>query len=193
MENYLFIDVEGTGFKRGGALKQEKQARVCQIALILTDNVGGIIGECTHLLKPDGWEITQGAQDCHGITLQECELYGLPQHLMLSAYFEMAYKAQTIVAHGITYDKGLMEIETAYADETQVTRPWFCTMENSKDICRIPATDKMKKSGRYGYKTPSLAEAYEHFTGKQLEGAHDAMVDARACKDIFFGMRGIKG
>lgn len=191
-ETYLFIDTEGTGFKKGGSLIQKDQARVCQIAMILTDNVGGIIAEATHLLKPDNWEISQGAQDCHGISIEECELYGLPQSVMLTSYFYMAHKAQKIVAHNILYDKSLMEIEVAYAKESPVTRPWYCTMEASRDICRLPPTDKMKNAGRYNYKSPTLAEAYKHFTGKDLEGAHDAMIDARACKDIFFAMKGIK-
>lgn len=198
MENYLFIDTEGTGFKRGGALKQPKQARVCQIALILTDNVGGILAECTHLIKPNDWEISEGAFKTHGISQEECEMFGMSQNMMMKAYFEFASHAQTIVAHGMTYDKKIMEIENAYYEGEKTAseiialqKPWYCTMENTKNICKIPPTEKMKAAGRYHYKTPSLAEALKHFTGQDIEGAHDAMVDARACKDIFFGMRGI--
>ena len=189
MENYLFLDTETTGFKRSGALVQPKQARVCQIAMILTDNEGGILAEMSHLIKPEGWIISDGAYDCHGISQQECEMYGLPSQVMMNMYYEMAYKAQTIVAHNSNFDKGMMDIEMAHSGERPVQKPWYCTQENSKEICCIPPTDKMKAAGRYHYKTPSLAEALKHFTGEDIEGAHDAMVDTRACKDVFFAMR----
>ena len=168
----------------------------CQIALILSDNQGGILAETTHLVRSEDWEISDGAQKCHGISQQDCELFGLRADLMMKSYYAMASKAQTIVAHGSNFDKGMMEIETAYykgertAEELKATiKPWYCTQENSKDICKIPPTDKMKKAGRYHHKTPSLAEAYHCLTGNHIEGAHDAMVDARACKDVFFALK----
>lgn len=42
------------------------------------------------------------------------------------------------------------------------------------------------------YKTPKLHECYNFFTGKHLSGAHDALYDAEACKDVFFGLLDLK-
>lgn len=190
MENYLFLDTETTGFRKNGGLKQEGQARVCQIAMILTDNEGGILAEYATLIKPDGWKISSGAEECHGISQNECEIYGLPAQLMMKNYEAMAEKAGVIIAHQALFDKAMMEIETVYANNIKaIQKSWFCTMENNTQVCKIPPTEKMKAAGRFNYKTPSLAETYEFYTGKKIEGAHDAMVDARACKDIFFAMR----
>jgi DNA polymerase-3 subunit epsilon len=44
----------------------------------------------------------------------------------------------------------------------------------------------MKAVGRNHHKKPTLSEAYKHFTGKDLENAHSAMADAKACMEIFF-------
>ncbi|MFP6639371.1 MAG: 3'-5' exonuclease, partial [Myxococcota bacterium] len=51
----------------------------------------------------------------------------------------------------------------------------------SSDLLRLP--------GREGqFKWPTLAEAYEHFSGQPLQGAHDALVDSEACLTVFRGL-----
>jgi len=102
----------------------------------------------------------------------------------------MQSKAKTIVAHNVLFDKKMMEIECAYYRNNPLPpTEWYCTQKNSKDICKIPPTDKMKAVGRFNHKEPSLAEAYKFLTGKDIEGAHHAMVDVRACKEVFFHMK----
>ena len=64
-----------------------------------------------------------------------------------------------------------------------------CTARMATLICRLPPTAKMKAAGRNHFKTPNLGEAYKRFTGKTLEGAHSAIVDVKACMDVYFAMR----
>ena len=52
-------------------------------------------------------------------------------------------------------------------------------MHASTDLLRIPP-----KFGS-GYKWPSLSEAYEYVADAELEGGHDALVDAKACLRVF--------
>jgi len=46
----------------------------------------------------------------------------------------------------------------------------------------------MLRSGRTNYKNPSLQEAYRHLFGRNFVGAHDAMADVRACRDVYFAL-----
>jgi len=46
----------------------------------------------------------------------------------------------------------------------------------------------MIAAGRTNFKNPNLGEAYKFFTGKDLEGAHNAMVDVKACIEVYFGI-----
>jgi DNA polymerase-3 subunit epsilon len=64
-----------------------------------------------------------------------------------------------------------------------------CTMLKAIDVVKCPPTEKMRRAGRTGFKNPNLAETYRHFFGRDFEGAHDAMADVRACRDVFFELR----
>lgn len=67
--------------------------------------------------------------------------------------------------------------------------PAFCTQGKSTKIINLPPTEKMLAAGRKHAKSPNLAEAYEFFTGKKLEGAHNAAVDLAACKAVYYGIK----
>ena len=48
--------------------------------------------------------------------------------------------------------------------------------------------EAMLAKGMTGYKRPSLTETYRHFFGRDFDGAHDAMADVRACRDVYFAL-----
>lgn len=194
-ETFLFTDTEVTGWRKSGPKIQEGQGRVCQLAAILTDDIGNSIIELSLYVKPDGWKISDGARECHSITDEHCELFGVDQQVMMFHFRHLAERATQIVAHNCEFDKAMLDIENAYYmknEEPCTRKPWYCTQQNAVDLCKIPPTEKMKKAGRYHYKSPTLAEAYQILCGKRLEGAHNALHDVRACRDIFFKMRGVE-
>lgn len=47
----------------------------------------------------------------------------------------------------------------------------------------------MLSVGRSHYKTANLTEAYRHFTGLDMENAHSAMADVRACMAVYFAIK----
>lgn len=179
---FLFDDTETTGFKKNGDLIQDGQARVCQIGLILADWQGIPRLKFKALIKPDGWTISEGAQKVHGITMEQCEKYGLPFRSVFSLYRRLAGMSKVIIAHNDEFDRGMMQIEEAYFNQgleddkkSNVDAPWFCTMRSNTHIA--------------GGKWPKLAATLKHYTGRDLGGdAHDALADVEACKDIFFEM-----
>lgn len=64
-----------------------------------------------------------------------------------------------------------------------------CTATLATPLCKLPPTPKMRAAGRNHYKTANLGEAFKHFTGRDLDGAHNAMVDVRACMDVYFAIK----
>ena len=198
--NFLFTDVESTGFAKSGPHTQPDQARVCQLALVLTDASGAIKSQFSALIKPNGWEIGASAFDTHGISTEDCDKYGLPFNVVMHNYYWFMYQADLVIAHNINFEKRMFEIEEAFHNEitgenlpnVQSKKQWYCTQEKSKNVCRIPPTDKMRRAKRNGFKTPNLQEALFKLTGKRMVNAHDAMEDTLACKDVFFALNPAK-
>jgi len=178
MKNFLFIDTETTGFKKGGSLIQDGQARVCQIAMMLTDKSGKSLCSFSSLIKPDDWQIHPGAQAVHGKTNDMCEVYGVNFVFAYNIFAQLAKKADLIVAHNVNFDRGMMEIENAYCAQREgrtaemILKPWHCTMITNTHI----------KGGKW----PKLSEALKHYCNREATDAHDAMGDCIDCRDIFF-------
>lgn len=189
---YLFFDTETTGlidFKSD--LLAAHQPRIIQLGAILTSEYGETIAELNAFIKPDGWEVPEEVSKIHGITTDKCESIGIPMPLALAMFNAMKAACKCRIAHNISFDKQMLAREAgAYGithDSAGIES--FCTMHMSKSICKIPPTDKMMASGVKSFKVPNLQEAHKHFFGREFEGAHDAMADVRACRDVFFSIR----
>lgn len=188
MDLYLINDNETTGFPKSGNKLQEGQARICQMALILCNAKGYTVAKFSTLIKPDGWEISEGAAKVNGLSNEQCEKYGVHIEVALQVFRNFQDKAQTFIAHNAEFDRQMLEIEYAYYNNLRPAsaiefpkKPWHCTMEANRHI----------NNG----KNPSLALALKTFCARELpEGeAHDALFDAQACKEIYFAStRGIR-
>lgn len=178
---FLAIDTETTGFPRSGEYAQDGQARVCQLGMSLFTGDNKTIMEVSFFLRPDNWSISEGAFKVHGFTDEYCQAKGVHQKSMMAIYRHLSKKADLIIAHNKMFDARMMEIEEYHYDKIphMELKPWFCTQQENYNL---------KPQGR----GPSLAYAYKHFTGNELDGAHDALVDAKACRSIFMAMHGVK-
>ena len=202
----LFFDTETTGIRKGGFIP-----RIVQIGAMLTDNEGKVVGELNLLLQPDGFEnIPVEASNVHGFSTDFVKNHGVDRYMALNAFFAMMEQADTVVAHNAEYDMDLLQIETDYYkdihNDIQAGTIWqdilneakvFCTMLNSREILKLPLSEAQAsffkdKGIDQQYKNPRLEEAHIHFMGYNFEGAHDAMADVRACKDVFFKLHSLK-
>jgi DNA polymerase-3 subunit epsilon len=191
---YLFFDTETTGlpdFKLPA--EWEAQPRICQLGAIVTDRDGRVKAEANLLIKPDGWTIPDAATAVHGISQADAEKYGVTMKGALSVFARLLKMADTLIAHNLRFDLFLLEIEahrTGMLDgKLDLPPSCFCTMTSSINVLQLPPTQKMQAVGFTKFKNPNLQEAYRHFFGREFEGAHDAMADVRACRDVFFALK----
>ncbi len=76
------------------------------------------------------------------------------------------------------------EIQGFVKYEGDATRPWDKLSDDKKEALDMIA------AGRNHFKMPNLEEALQFFCNKSVgENAHDALVDAEACLEVFFASR----
>jgi DNA polymerase-3 subunit epsilon len=159
------------------------QPHLIQLAMILQDMDGNEVDRFVSIVRPGaGAVMSPEAFDAHGITLERAMDEGCDPVLALDAFLSFAGRALLMAGHNESFDRRIMRILSARhrAVKWEPTCPSFCTMWKSKFIINLPPTQRMIAAGMPGPKAPKLGEAYLHFFGKPLEGAHDALVDVEA-------------
>lgn len=185
---YLIYDTETTNLPNDKiSLLDPNQARICQLACLLLDEKFNQISSFCTLIKPSGWNMSEGAFKAHGITVKSCEDFGIEINEAMDKWSNLTSQAQFHIAHNDKFDRKLLSIEQCIRRqflryiEFPLKNP-ICTMEATTPICKLP--HKRWPNGK-SYKWPKLEEAIWHFFKEKLEGAHDAMNDVKATARLF--------
>jgi DNA polymerase-3 subunit epsilon len=209
MKKILFYDTETSGLPLWNLPSEHPdQPRVVQLAAELcNEETGDTLQQMNMIIRPEGWTIPDEVAAVHGITTERAMAEGVAADQVVANFIEMWKEANLRAGHNESFDMRMLRIEimrhatlsmetvgpgdgpeVPFADYWK-TAPAYCTQGNSVKILNLPPTPKMVAARRKGPKSPNLAEAYKHFTGQDLEGAHDAMVDVRACKAVYYGIK----
>lgn len=178
----LFFDTETTGFpSRSLNIDDPKQPAICQLAAMLMEG-DKLINQISCIVKVGDKTIHPGAEKVHGISQDYSNEVGLDPLMAVMLFHAMLLKADQLVAHNLDFDLAMMRIEYVrhnLDDKFLDAIDGYCTMTNSTDICQLP--------GKFGkFKWPKLEEAYKILVDENgFEGAHDALVDVRACIEVY--------
>lgn len=188
----LFFDTETNGLAKPGLpTGHEDQPHCVQLAAILTDDEGQEEACVNVIIRPDGWTVPERAVAVHGITTEKAARYGIREQVASVLFYDLTSRADLLVAHNIQFDRQI--VATMYArakrSEWKLPEAQFCTMEAAAPLVNLPPTPRMREAGIIKPKAPKLEECIQHFYGETLEGAHDALVDVRACARIYFEMK----
>ena len=182
----LIFDTETTGMVEFRKPPEDpSQPDLIQLGFMLVETADWTPRARTSTLVklPEGARIDPAAQEAHGISEEDCARYGIESVVACSLFNQACLQADIIVAHNLSFDASIMKtalFRLGRKPHRMDGRQLVCTKEASTDVLKLP--------GKYGYKWPTLAEAYLHYTGRELEGAHDAFVDTEACLQIFRGL-----
>ena len=163
--------------------EDESQPHLVQLAMLLVETRQWTVKARHAMLVRlgEGVAIEAAARQAHGISEEDCRRFGVAPVVACSLFNQLCMQADAIVAHNMSFDRSIMLTalhRLGGKPDRMEGRRLICTKEATTEILRLP--------GQYGkYKWPTLAEAYRHFTGEELEGAHDALVDTEACLVVF--------
>lgn len=186
---YLFFDTETTGIPKNykaPVSDLNNWPRLVQIAWLVVDENGVEISSAEHIVKPDGFTIPLDAATIHGITTEIARERGADIKAVLDAVAKDMHSARVLIAHNMAFDEKILGAEllrAGYANYLDA-KTRHCTMQSATDFCRLP--------GRYGFKWPTLNELHLKLFRESFSGAHQALVDVRACAKCFFELKRLK-
>lgn len=189
----LAFDTETTGLPDFRSPSDaQHQPHLVQLAMILLDDDLVERASVSVIVKPEGWEIPDEVAKIHGITTEIATAVGISEKIVTDLYVSLMYSDQpkVAVAHNVDFDLRIMRIamlRAGYDKAWQEANPLtsYCTMKTATPIVNLPPTDKMLAAGFNKPKAPRLSECIQHFFGEELVGAHDALVDVRACVRVY--------
>lgn len=195
----LFFDSETTGLVDFKAPSDApNQPHIVQLAAALVDlDTMETVQSMDVIVCPNGWTIPEQVSDIHGITTEHAERVGVPELLAVNLFLELWNASDVRIGHNISFDDRIIRIALKRYFDNQIAEVFAagkteCTQRLSTPIVKAPPTEKMLRAGRTHYKSASLSEAYKHFTGKDLVGAHSAMTDVKACIDVYFAIKAME-
>jgi DNA polymerase-3 subunit epsilon len=196
----LFYDTETTGLPLFNQPSDHPdQPHIVQLALLLTEDDGTEIESENVIVKPDGWTISEEVSAIHGITQARAEKEGRSETSVTALFLVALARADIRVAHNEQFDMRIMRIAMLRAGyrrffvEVIERLTSACTCIASTALVNCPPSARMIAKGMTRPKPPKLTECTEHFFGEKLVGAHDAMVDVRACARVYFHLKTLKG
>ena len=190
------FDTETTGLPLFNERSADpRQPHLVQLAIIqLSEDGQEAQAEC-FIIKPDGWTISPENAAIHGITHERAMDEGINEADAADLFLTMQAHGAVRVAHNESFDRRILRIAMTRAGierdviEATEQRRSFCTCNAATPLVNLPPTEKMIAAGINRPKSASLIECMAHFFNETLPGAHDALVDARACARLYGKLR----
>lgn len=154
---------------------------IVSISWVIMDGITNVIEkQKSYIIRPLRWIIPEDSIKIHGITQQIAEEKGHNLSDVLGEFLAEQYDA--LVAHNIRFDYNVLhnaihwDLGLPFQD---IKKPKICTMELSRDICKLPTKYKL-------YKSPKLSELYEFTFRKSPEKSslHNSMYDVQILTEI---------
>lgn len=168
-----------------------KQDRVVSIAAVFYDDtLENLEFEFSSLIKPEGWFMAPPEWDANGKAKSASAVNGLTHEKLLDEgrpmlevwnelkpWFDASH---TIAGFNVSFDHRMLEQEAGHLGQLTIVpkRKTQCLM--------LPMAAAIGEPGQRGdFKWPKLGAAFKHCYGTDFIGAHDALADVKATRDIW--------
>lgn len=182
---HLIFDTETTGLPKNfnaPISDINNWPRLVQLSFILVK--GDDRKEFDFIIKPNGFKIPQEATNVHGISQEKALKEGVSIDFALKIFLAIMEESNVLVAHNLSFDLGIIGAEFyrinygTFLENNLRRLEHFCTMKESL----------IRGSHGGGTKWPKLIELYRNLFNEEFEGAHNSLIDTRACERCYFEM-----
>ncbi len=187
MTNVILFDTETTGkLAHQERSTSEAQPSLVQLAARLEDfDTSEPLAEINLIIQPAGWTIPAEASAIHGISHAKAMDCGVTLANACFLFRDLMSAATIAVAHNIDFDRTIMQRAFFMAEVPEID--WnrlsnVCTMKAATPIVKIK---HQRPKHPNDFKWPKLEECIRHFFNEPLNGAHDALIDVRACGRVY--------
>lgn len=160
------------------------QPHIVQLAACLVDlDTRNTIASMDVIVKPDGWTISDEVAAIHGITTEHALDVGISATVALEMFMQL-WSDRLRIGHNQSFDARIIRIaQMRHNFSPELQEVWKAGQSECTCYMARPYT-KLEKN-----KLPKLSEAYQHFSGQPLVGAHSAMVDVQGCMAVYFAIQ----
>ena len=178
--NFVF-DIETSGLvRKKDAHYHDTEAfdtaRIVSICWLLTQG-DRIMEQSYFVIKPDGFQISPGAQEVHGISYEMAVNDGVPIQEMFAELLVSLEHVHSMISYNINFDVNVLRSELyRYGCQNIIeiinAKKHICCMLKAKEFLRCD-------------KFPKLADAYQKICMEELKNAHHAMSDSISCLKLY--------
>lgn len=183
--NYIAWDTETTGLpttKYGERATPENidkfnKCRIVTLAFVKYDYTGKELGSYHAISYPDTYEVT--ATHVHGVTHEHALEKGQPFEYLYESFKEAVRDTKLLVAHNSFFDENVFFSECyrrGLSIEPFKDVTFTCTLDLARRV--FPTLHNHK-----------LITVFNNVFGRDFDGAHDALNDARACGEVYPRLR----
>lgn len=190
----LVFDTETTGLPEENnvsILDTFRWPYIVQLSFIYYDSeINDVIEYYDNVIKlPENITIPEDSINIHGITNKTMKENGINIKTALKKFNDILKDCDIVVGHNISFDKRMIMVEcirnkiSQYFTRGQDKKPEFCTMKNSKNICKIKMVNF---KGEEYFKNPKLSELYTFIFKEEPKNLHNSFVDVMLCLRCYF-------
>lgn len=196
----LVFDTETTGLPKNmkatpNITNIDDWPYLVQLSYILYDTYAKrVVVVHDHIIQvPSNVHITEDSTRIHGITNEMSKNFGMKVEEVILVFMEHFRQADLVVAHNVEFDKKIIMSELIrmqennWSNELSISRKYYCTMQESIELCNITAYTKKDK--KEYIKFPSLLELCNHLFQYEPKNLHNSLNDVLVCLQCFYALR----
>jgi DNA polymerase III epsilon subunit-like protein len=179
----LIFDTETTGLPKArlpSSRGPNNWPHIVSISWVILDaDTNKTIDVQSYIVKPRNWTVPEDSVKIHGITEEKAQKEGYDLQFVISQFLGQSY--DILVAHNLEFDYNVLHNAINWDLDIEfngISKPKYCTMELSKDICKL--------KGMFGYKSPKLSELYEYTFKRKPDShsLHNSLYDTMILRDV---------